>query len=125
MSFCKVLPAAFVFVAFALIACSDDSSSSADAPDNGASEESLSISTTVMQDDPEMEAKNGGHLDLDIPADSFLTVFEPNDYVKLTMDGYGTVIVPVLASMDNALAGELFLFAEKGKPYVTSQVLRS
>ena len=58
-----------------------------------------------MQDDPEMEAKNGGHLDLDIPADSFLTVFEPNDYVKLTMDGYGTVIVPVLASMDNALAG--------------------
>ena len=125
MSFCKVLPAAFVFVAFALIACSDDSSSSADAPDNGASEESLSISTTVMQDGPEMEAKNGGHIDLDIPADSFLAVFEPNDYVKLTMDGYGTVIVPVLASMDNALAGELFLLAEEGKPYVTFGMFRA
>jgi hypothetical protein len=125
MSFCKVLPAAFVFVAFALIACSDDSSSFADAPDNGASEESLSISTTVMQDGPEMEAKNGGHIDLDIPADSFLTVFEPNDYVKLTMDGYGTVIVPVLASMDNALAGELFLLAEEGKPYVTFGMFRA
>ena len=59
-----------------------------------------------------------GHIDIDYPADDFLTEFELGDIVTVELEGYGTYEVPVCASYDDVAAGEPLLRVVSGKTYL-------
>jgi hypothetical protein len=98
------------------VACSNDSSSSsAKSPEQ--SQDVASVSTTVLEDGPNM--LKYGSLDLDIAADSLLTVFEYGDIVTVMVVGYDTIDVPVAADYNDVSIGEYVLRVVKSSPYIT------
>lgn len=86
-------------------------SSSSDAEDQ------VLFSTTVKKDGIDM--LSFGSLNLDVTADSFLTVFELGDIVTVMVEGYDTLEVPVVPDYDAVSPGELLLRVVSGKPHVT------
>ena len=95
---------------FGFWACGDSSSSSSD-------EDQVLLSTTVKKDGIDM--LSFGHLNLDVPADSLLSLFELGDIVTVMVDGYDTMDVPVVSDYDAVSPGEFLLRAVAGKPHVT------
>ena len=79
-------------------------------------EKTAKMESSVIADGADMFKY--GHIDIDIPADDFLTVFALGDKVEVNVDGYGAWEVPVCASYDDVAAGEMLLRAVSGKTYV-------
>ena len=59
-----------------------------------------------------------GSLNIDIAADSFLTMFDYGDVITVMLPGYDTLDVPVVASYGDVFPGEFFLYAAEGLGYV-------
>ncbi len=74
------------------------------------------VKSTVIPDGADM--LKYGHIDIDYPADDFLTEFELGDIVTVELEGYGTYEVPVCASYDDVAAGEPLLRVVSGKTYL-------
>lgn len=92
------------------------SSSSVDSSKTAIPEDSLFISTTIVEDTLEIFAF--GSVNLDIAADSFLTKFDYGDFVTVMIPGYDTLDVPVVASYSDVFPGEFFLYVSSGLNYI-------
>ncbi|MBR6090164.1 MAG: tyrosine-protein phosphatase [Anaerolineaceae bacterium] len=57
-----------------------------------------------------------GNPDIGIEADEFLKTFALGDIVTVTVEGYGTVDVPVCSNYDDVFLGEMLLRTVSGKP---------
>ena len=57
------------------------------------------VETIVMEEGPDM--LNYGHINLTVPADSFLKTFEYGDIVTVMLDGYDTIAAPVVGNYDD------------------------
>ena len=96
-----------------LLACGDGTGS------NGGRDRAR-ISTTVMEDGPDM--LKFGHVNLAVPADSFLKVFELGDLVTVELKGVLALEAPAVGDYDDVSAGEFLLRVVPGKPYLTLAV---
>jgi hypothetical protein len=97
-------------------ACGDSSSSSSSSGSSD-DEEQVLISTTVKKDGDDM--LKFGHLNLDVPADTFLASFELGDVVTVMIDGFDTLDAPVVSDYDDVAPGEFLLRVKAGKPHLT------
>ena len=136
----RILPTFFApALALFLAACGDDGSSSAsgggesntaieessssDAPQSSSvaessySDTSGIVSVTAFVTDT-FEVFAFGALNIDIAADSFLTMFDYGDIVTVMLPGFDTLDVPVVASYGDVFPGEFFLYAAEGLGYV-------
>jgi len=107
----RILKILFSLVVALFFAGCDDSSS----PSND--EEQVLISSTVKKDGDDM--LKFGHLNLDVPADSFLALFELGDVVTVMIDGFDTLDAPVVSDYDDVAPGEFLLRVKAGKPHLT------
>ena len=57
-----------------------------------------------------------GHMDIDLAADTMLEAFELGDIVTVTVEGYGSFVVPVCSNYDDVFLGEMLLRTVPGKP---------
>lgn len=78
------------------------------------------VETIVMEEGPDM--LNYGHINLTVPADSFLKTFEYGDIVTVMLDGYDTIVAPVVGNYDDVSSGEYLVRVAKGKKYITLSV---
>ena len=59
-----------------------------------------------------------GNPDIDLAADTLLETFDLGDSVTVTVEGYGTVDVPICPNYDDVFMGEMLLRAVPGKPQI-------
>lgn len=78
------------------------------------------VETIVMEEGPDM--LNYGHINLTVPADSFLKTFEYGDIVTVMLDGYDTIAAPVVGNYDDVSSGEYLVRVAKGKKYITLSI---
>ena len=126
MKYRRILPTLFApALALFLAACGDDGSSSA----SGGGESNTAIEESSSSDAPEIVSVEAvvtdtfevfafGSLNIDIAADSFLTMFDYGDIVTVMLPGFDTLDVPVVASYSDVFPGEFFLYAAEGLGYV-------
>ena len=126
MKYRRILPTLFApALALFLAACGDDGSSSA----SGGGESNTAIEESSSSDAPEIVSVEAvvtdtfevfafGSLNIDIAADSFLTMFDYGDVITVMLPGYDTLDVPVVASYGDVFPGEFFLYAAEGLGYV-------
>lgn len=65
---------------------------------------------------------NYGHINLTVPADSFLKTFEYGDIVTVMVNGYDTIVAPVVGNYDDVSSGEYLVRVAKGKKYITLSI---
>lgn len=94
----------FIFVVLALLACVMTASAQ--------KIEGL----TILPDGSDM--LKYGNPDIDIAADTLLETFDLGDIVTVTVEGYGTVDVPVCSNYDDVFLGEKLLRTVPGKAYL-------
>lgn len=78
------------------------------------------VETIVMEEGPDM--LNYGHINLTVPADSFLKTFEYGDIVTVMVNGYDTIVAPVVGNYDDVSSGEYLVRVAKGKKYITLSI---
>lgn len=110
----RILKFLFSLAVVLFLAACGDSSSSSDSPED---ENRVLISTTVEKDGDDM--LKFGHLNLDVPADSFLALFELGDVVTVMIDGFDSLDAPVVSDYDDVAPGEFLLRVKAGKPHLT------
>lgn len=78
------------------------------------------VETIVMEEGPDM--LNYGHINLTVPADTFLKTFEYGDIVTVMVNGYDTIVAPVVGNYDDVSSGEYLVRVAKGKKYITLSI---